>query len=68
MKLLAMIFVLSGCVTTEQLVVEAEQAIVNDVCSVWEQISYDSINDTPETVSEVQANNRAQSAYCAGEK
>ncbi len=34
------------------------------VCTVWKGISYSAKHDTPETVSEVRANNAARAAYC----
>ncbi len=34
------------------------------VCTVWKGISYSAMRDTPETVSEVRANNAARAEYC----
>lgn len=35
------------------------------VCSVWRDISYSGKKDTPETVAEVRASNKARGAYCS---
>ena len=42
----------------------AVDQIVADVCTVWLPVSFDSTLDTPQTVTEVQAGNRARDAYC----
>lgn len=46
----------------------ATDQIVADVCTVWLPVSFDSTIDSPQTVSEVQAGNRARDAYCEEEE
>jgi hypothetical protein len=40
--------------------------VASRICKVWLPESYDSTKDTPETITQVRANNRARAAYCEG--
>jgi len=53
--LFALIWLLAGCTTTT--------ATVGTECAVWRPISW-SLKDTPETVTEVKANNARRKAWC----
>lgn len=66
MRALLIVLLVAGCTSLGATATLGVDAIRTDVCSVWLQITYDDLNDTPETVADVQANNRAQAAYCEG--
>ncbi len=68
-KFVAIIVLLGACASfvlgpSTPDVQTASDQIAADVCSVWLSITYDSTLDSPETVTEVQAGNRARDAYC----
>ncbi len=69
LSVLAMLpLTLTGCfqtLTTERLALKADANIVSQICGrAWKAIKYDSLLDTPLTVEEVRAANRAREAFC----
>jgi len=65
--MLAPLLMIQGCLTrsTEGDASLAAAATVLKLCNeAWRPITYSSSKDTPETVDEVRANNRARKAFC----
>lgn len=57
--MLAPVLTMAGCVTN------TTGVDVSGICSeAWKPITYSSSRDTPETVDQVRANNRAHQAFC----
>jgi hypothetical protein len=67
LTMLGTLLILSGCMTpTTGQAALGDLGVAQRVCKVWLTESYDSTKDTPETIAQVRANNRAQAAYCEG--
>jgi hypothetical protein len=64
-SLVVVALLVSGCATpTGRIAADTDRHIAAGVCEVWRPVSYDSRRDTPETIAEAQANNRARAAFC----
>lgn len=65
--LLVLALATSGCqtLTTGRIAAEADAALAARICArAWRPVTYDSSADSPGTVAEARANNRARAAFC----
>lgn len=69
---LALSLMTQGCMIhltgPEVAAAKADRAIVTQVCSIWEGLSYDSKKDTVITVDGIKVNNKRRAAFCKLDK
>lgn len=58
LSVLPMLGLLAACQTTPT------TATMDDVCLIWQPITYSASGDTPRTVDEIRAQNARRDAYC----